>query len=84
MVLGGLPLSDPHFTLGYLLELRFVQEEIERLAGGALPLTPERVDSLAELFLRLLHSFLSDPGPPRSEAALRAQLSAWLVPLIEK
>jgi AcrR family transcriptional regulator len=81
-VLGGLSAADHHFTLSYLLDLRFVQDEIERLSRGQAALPRARLDALAELFLRLLHSFLADPGPARSEAELRALLRGWLVPVI--
>lgn len=97
-VLGRLPLSDRHFTLSYLLDLRFVQDEILRQtrsegAGDASqgttpeippPLAGPELDALAELFLRLLHSFLADPGPKRTEAELRAVLTAWTVPLMTR
>lgn len=47
------------------------------------PLTAREVDELAELILRLLRSFLSDPGTrPRSEAQLRAFLKRWLLPAV--
>ncbi len=45
------------------------------------PLTSREVDELAELILRLLQSFLTDPGPrPRTEAELRTFLKRWLLP----
>ena len=37
-----------------------------------------------EILLRLLHSFLSDPGEPRTEDELRSFLYRWLVPMIEE
>jgi len=47
------------------------------------PLTPREVDELAELILRLLESFLTDPGPrPRTEAQMRVFLKRWLLPAI--
>ncbi len=81
-VLGNLPLADQHFTLNYLLGLRFVQDEIVRHFARDAKIASSRLDSLAELFLRLLHSFLADPGPKRTEAELRALLRAWLMPLL--
>ena len=38
----------------------------------------------SEILLRLLHSFLSDPGESRTEDALRVFLYRWLVPMIEQ
>ncbi len=47
------------------------------------PLTSGEVDELVELILRLLQSFLTNPGPrPRSEAELRAFFRRWLLPAI--
>jgi AcrR family transcriptional regulator len=47
------------------------------------PLTAREVDDLAELILRLLQSFLTEPGThPRTEAQLRALLRRWLLPAI--
>jgi AcrR family transcriptional regulator len=47
-------------------------------------LTPREVEELTELILRLLQSFLTDPGPrPRSEAELRAFFRRWMLPAIE-
>jgi len=48
------------------------------------PLRANDVDELAELILRLLHSFLTEPGThPRSEQDLRAFLRGWLLPAFE-
>lgn len=45
------------------------------------PVSDRDVDELAELILRLLHSFLTEPGfRRRSESELRAFLSGWLLP----
>jgi AcrR family transcriptional regulator len=45
------------------------------------PLTAQEVDQLAELILRLLQSFLTEPGTrPRTESELRAFLKRWLLP----
>lgn len=47
------------------------------------PLTAREVDELAELILRLLQSFLTDPGTPvRSDTQMRAFLKRWLLPVI--
>ncbi len=41
------------------------------------------LDELAEFCLRVLHSFLADPGrPPRSGADLRRYLARWIGPAI--
>jgi AcrR family transcriptional regulator len=51
-------------------------EQWTRLSEGEL-------DDLVELILRLLQSFLTDPGPrPRSDTELRALLRRWLLPAI--
>ncbi len=48
------------------------------------PLTSREVDELAELILRLLQSFLTEPGThPRTESELRAFLKRWLLPAIQ-
>ena len=48
------------------------------------PLTVQEVDELAELILRLLQSFLTEPGPHRrTEPQLRAFLKRWLLPAIQ-
>lgn len=72
----------PTFSVRAALELGFVQEEIVALAGGPdrVALGRVEIDRLAELLVRLLHSFLADPGLDRDEEALRA----YFVPLLEK
>lgn len=70
---------DPSFLLG----LGFVQEELVALADeGPVP-APAHLDALAELLIRLLGSFLTDPGPPRDADALRALVDGWLTPHLE-
>ncbi len=81
--LGPLTVTGEHFTLSSALRLSFVQEEMSVLADGGLSLSPTERDELAELLLRLLHSFLFDPGEARTEPQLRAFLQRWLVPMIE-
>ena len=54
------------------------------LADGDLPLDESLRDELAEILLRLLNSFLADPGPERSEDELRDFLYRWLIPVIEE
>jgi AcrR family transcriptional regulator len=48
------------------------------------PLSEGELDDLVELILRLLQSFLTNPGtPPRSEAELRRFLRRWLLPVVD-
>jgi hypothetical protein len=75
--------SGDFFAVSSALKLAFVQEEMLALSDGALPLDARERDELAEILLRLLNSFLADPGPERNEEELRAFLLSWLVPLIE-
>ena len=75
--------SGDFFAVSSALKLAFVQEEILVLADGAFGLGARERDELAEILLRLLNSFLADPGPERSEEELRRLLLSWLVPLIE-
>ena len=82
--LSALLRSGDSFNVSNALRLLFVQEEMVILADGDLPLSKGERDELSELLLRLLHSLLSDPGEPRSEAQLRAFLYRWLVPMIEE
>jgi len=62
--------------------LRAVVEAGPNDQGTAL--TPGEVDDLVELILRLLQSFIVDPGPrPRGDAELRSFFRRWLLPAIE-
>ena len=80
----GLTSLDEHLTVSAVLRLSFVQEEMAFLMEAGQEKLPSRdLDELAELLLRLLRSFLRDPGELRDEAALRAFLVRWLVPAIE-
>lgn len=72
-----------HFTVSNALRLSFIQEEMGVLAEGDTGLTARDRDELAEILLRLLHSYLSDAGEPRTEDEMRAYLQRWLVPMIE-
>ncbi len=82
--LSALAKSGDQVTVSSVLRLSFVQEEMLALADGDLGLGDRERDELSEILLRLLHSFLSDPGEARSEAELRAFLSHWLVPMIQE
>lgn len=67
------------------LKLGFVQEEMVALSEeGELTLGDRERDELSELLLRLLKSFLDDPGPARSEEELRAFFHRWLIPVLEE
>ncbi len=82
--LSSLVRSGDAFNVSSALKLNFVQEELLTLAEGAPGLSASDRDELAELLVRLLKSFLEDPGPERSEEELRAFFSGWLVPVIEE
>ena len=82
--LSALAQSGESFSISSALKLFFVQEEMFELAEGDLHLDDVLRDELAEILLRLLNSFLADPGPARSEDELRAFLYRWLIPLIEE
>jgi len=85
--------NDPHlraitqsadqFSVSSILHLGFVQEEIAVLEVDGASLSRRDRDELAELMLRVLNSFLADPGPQRSERELRAFLSRWITPMVE-
>lgn len=81
--LSALMSRGPEFGATYLLGLGFVQDEIVLQSDGAHGLSQKELDELAELLVRLLHSFVADPGKPRVEAELRDYLRRWLVPVIE-
>ncbi|MCP3985911.1 MAG: TetR family transcriptional regulator [bacterium] len=82
--LSAMAQSGDYFTVSSMLRLFFVQEEMIALADGNLRLAELERDELSELLLRLLQSFLNDPGPKRSEAELRAYLYKWLIPMIKE
>ena len=82
--LSALVRSGDYFTVSSALRLSFVQEEMIALAEGDLSLGERERDELSEILLRLLHSFLADPGLPRTEDELRVFLYRWLVPMIEE
>jgi AcrR family transcriptional regulator len=82
--LSALVKSGDHFTVSSALRLFFVQDEMIALAEGDMSLSARDRDELSEILLRMLHSFLSDPGEARTEDELRAFLYRWLVPMIEE
>ena len=81
--LAAITASADQFSVSTVLRLGFVQEELVALADGDVSLSGRDRDELAELLLRLLKSFLDDPGEPRTERELRAFMCRWLVPMIE-
>jgi AcrR family transcriptional regulator len=82
--LNTLVQSGDFFAVSSALKLAFVQEEIRALSDESFGLDARERDELAEILLRLLNSFLADPGPERSQDELRTFLFRWLVPLIEE
>jgi AcrR family transcriptional regulator len=82
--LSALVSSGDAFAVESALKLFFVQEEMIVLNEGIPVLGARERDELAEILLRLLKSFLADPGPDRTEAELRTFLYRWLIPIIEE
>lgn len=60
----------------------FVSNELRLYFGDRWKGDEQALDELAELLLRLLKSFLDDPGPERDVPELRRTLSRWLVPML--
>jgi len=81
--LGALVGSDVAAELPFLLVLRFVREDLASLTDGEHDLDDARIDELAELLLRLLLSFLQEPGPPRTRKQLRAVVRGWTRPVLD-
>ena len=82
--LSTLVLSGDSFAVSPALRMLFIQDEMLALSGGDIALTSLERDELAEVLLRLLKSFLDDPGPERSEDELRAFLYRWIIPVIDE
>jgi AcrR family transcriptional regulator len=76
--------SGNPFAITSALKLSFTQDEMVALSDGNQVLGERDRDELAEILLRLLKSFLDDPGPERSEEDLRQFLYRWLIPVIEE
>ena len=76
--------SGNPFAITSALNLSFTQDEMVALSDGNQVLGERDRDELAEILLRLLKSFLDDPGPERSEEDLRQFLYRWLIPVIEE
>ncbi len=82
--LGTFHPSDELLSVSYLLELGFVQEELAAIADESDLYAPNAIQELAELLVRLLHSFLSEPKPERTEGELRGLLQRWLLPWLRE
>lgn len=65
--------------------LRFGRTMLERFAVDwhAAGITDDQLDALTEYMLRILQSFVIDPGrPPRRGQVLRNYLAAWVTPVV--
>jgi AcrR family transcriptional regulator len=60
----------------------FVSNELRLYFGDQWQGDDEELDEFSEILLRLLKSFLDDPGPERTVDELRQFLSRWLVPML--
>ena len=60
----------------------FVSNELRLYFGDRWQGDDTQLEEFAELLLRLLKSFLDDPGPQRDVDELRQSLSRWLVPIL--
>lgn len=60
----------------------FVSNELRLYFGEQWRGSEEELDEFAEILLRLLKSFLDDPGPARDAAELRRYLQHWLGPML--
>ena len=63
-------------------ENAFVSNELRLYFGDQWKGDDQALDEFAEVLLRLLKSFLDDPGPERDIAELRRYLSRWLIPML--
>jgi len=60
----------------------FVAKELRLYFGDRWQGDDRDLDEFAEILLRLLRSFLDDPGPERDIAELRRYLSRWIGPML--
>lgn len=60
----------------------FVSNELRLYFGDRWQGDDGDLDDLAEILLRLLKSFLDDPGPQRDIAELRRFVSSWITPML--
>lgn len=78
--LGGMAMSITSDTAMAFGRSMFHRSEVDWQANG---FDEAALDELAEFSLRVLHSFLIEPGDaPRSPGALREFLTRWLGPAI--
>jgi len=71
--------SDPAVALGRSILDRV---DIDWARAG---FTPAHLDELVEHMLRIVQSFVIDPGrPPRSGPELRAYLTTWVAPAVHR
>ena len=63
-------------------EHAFVSRELSLYLGEAWAGDDAALAEIAELLLRLLRSFVDDPGPERDAAELRNILTRWLAPIL--
>jgi AcrR family transcriptional regulator len=79
------PLIDAAKDLQFskILEMDFARAELHAFADGKPPLGEADLRDLTELLLRLIHSFLAEPGP-RDRKALRRLFRRWLLPAIHQ
>jgi len=65
--------------------LRFGRTMLQRFAvdWNAVGITDDKLDALTEYMLRILQSFVIDPGrPPRRGQVLRNYLAEWVAPVV--
>lgn len=60
----------------------YVSNELRLYIGDQWKGTDQDLDEFAEILMRLLKSFLDDPGPPRDVAELRQFWLSWLTPML--
>ena len=63
-------------------ENAFVSGELRLYFGDRWQGDDQDLDEFAEILLRLLKSFLDDPGPARDVGELRRYLTRWLTPML--
>jgi len=64
------------------LSLEVASRSLRSLSDDATAFEPEEPDEFVELLIRLLESFLLEPGPrPRDADQLRAFLRRWVLPM---
>jgi AcrR family transcriptional regulator len=79
--LGPLIAGVKDLGVAKILEFEFAREELSAFADGKPPLGEADLRDLTELLIRLIHSFLAEPGQ-RDRKALRQLFRRWLLPAI--